>query len=672
MKSKPKEKSVPAINWEYMYNYILLAVLAVTIFLTAVLPDMKIARYKLEALEIGVFALFFILLIRFVIFGKIELKKLSLNIPMLAYFLGFLMFYFIVPNKSIAIQELRRMLLCCGIFFFTAHIFNNDKERYFILFAWFFSTLLVSLYGIMQYFGGIHSTVFIFIWYFLWALVLIYGLKLNIKKHKIAFSAFLIISIAIHILIAAFNIDQIEVPKMDRVMSTFGNPIFFAAFLIVVLPSIFSCLYIFKHWLLRLFLTAVALAVLIAIYYSKTRAAWIAAVFGLISWFLLVESNQNWIWIKGLYKRKWVVLGGIAGIIVIHLVLFAGNSAYKKSVGNTVNYFLQIAHRQQAHPLIWRDSLRMWRANPLIGVGLGSFHVYFPEFASDELKSIWPQGKFIVNDAHNEYIQILAEIGVTGFSIFILLLCAYVLQIKRLWMQKIGNRNILISGLFAGSAALMLQNFFSVDMRFVISSASLFFAAGMASSWEERRWEFYLKKDVVIRALLLGIICVVGFYSFKELVKPYIAYRELKKQKSFFDEKVLDPAKTIGDLQKLAEEFPTESKIFERLGWVYSKEKMWNKAIESYLKSIELDPNLMSAYNNLGNIHYKINRLDKAIEFYKKAISIDPKSFDAYLNCGTAYYQKGMLKEAAEEFEKVLKMDPNNYKAISMLKRMTE
>jgi len=57
---------------------------------------------------------------------------------------------------------------------------------------------------------------------------------------------------------------------------------------------------------------------------------------------------------------------------------------------------------------IVRDTLHMWRARPWLGWGLGTYVTAFPQFRSFHLNEV-------VNAAHNDYVQFLAELGLAGF-----------------------------------------------------------------------------------------------------------------------------------------------------------------------------------------------------------------------------------------------------------------
>lgn len=66
----------------------------------------------------------------------------------------------------------------------------------------------------------------------------------------------------------------------------------------------------------------------------------------------------------------------------------------------------------------------------------------------------------------------------------------------------------------------------------------------------------------------------------------------------------------------------------------------------------------IAAYNELGNNYKQKGLYDDAISSYKKALQIDPKDAGSHYNLGFAYVKKGLYNEAVLETESALKLDP--------------
>ena len=72
---------------------------------------------------------------------------------------------------------------------------------------------------------------------------------------------------------------------------------------------------------------------------------------------------------------------------------------------------------------IWRDTYTMIKAHPFTGVGLGAFETVFPLYSQSD-------GSLIVGQAHNDYLQIIAEVGILGG---VLALWFLILTLRQTW-----------------------------------------------------------------------------------------------------------------------------------------------------------------------------------------------------------------------------------------------
>jgi O-antigen ligase len=100
----------------------------------------------------------------------------------------------------------------------------------------------------------------------------------------------------------------------------------------------------------------------------------------------------------------------------------------------TVFYFATIApdavRERVTHPEggtgrvdIWKVGLRMVRHNPIQGVGSGNFQTSSIHYLLEPGKLV--RDDFIVDTpkvAHNTYLQVLAELGIVGFTLFMTIL----------------------------------------------------------------------------------------------------------------------------------------------------------------------------------------------------------------------------------------------------------
>lgn len=572
-----------------------------------VFPDEKLVRLKLEVFEIGIFVLAGLVGLR--IFFQSQFKwgemdwKAWLD-PVFAVVCVWALvnggLWFLSEDTSLASAELRRVILAFGAFF--AFRFSDLTEAWKrrIFMVWALAGTLLALYGLMQLNGGF------------W---------------------------------------MIMVPKAHRIMATFGNPIFFAVYLTTTFFVTCAAFSMTRNKSLRFLLIICLIVDAIALYHTKTRAAWISFGMCLLVWAVIRYGLRHipvWGW----------------SLLLLGLFLFGVKTQ-------------DTWKRDQGHLMIWRDTLRMWQDHPVTGVGLGAFHTEFPDYAQEDLRSKWPKKNYIVNYAHNEYVQTLAETGLIGFLSFMALLILFFRRIRRLARSE-------TVPLFLAVLALLIQNFFSVDMRFSLSFATLFLLMGISLTGETGEAAPPIEKKSLTLRIPFALIWLafLGFILFPKLMQPYRAHREFTEKVDFFDKRVLDPAKSISDLEVLAKKYPDEPSVLEKLAYVYAKEmktrdkkinqEMAMKAIATYERLIELKPDHAGALNNTANILYTLGRVEDAMAKWKETVAVKPDLMDVHLNLGKIHYTRGELKEAAHHLQTVLKLDPDNAEAIVYLKRMVE
>ncbi len=115
-----------------------------------------------------------------------------------------------------------------------------------------------------------------------------------------------------------------------------------------------------------------------------------------------------------------------------------------------------------------RDSLHMFRQKPITGWGLGTFPVVYPQFRSFYTN-------FFVNEAHNDYLQLLAEMGLPGFGLMVW----FLVVLYRRAIRKIGNWTNDVSSSVTlactlGFTGILVHSFFDFNLQ-IPANAALFY-----------------------------------------------------------------------------------------------------------------------------------------------------------------------------------------------------
>ncbi len=110
-----------------------------------------------------------------------------------------------------------------------------------------------------------------------------------------------------------------------------------------------------------------------------------------------------------------------------------------------------------------------------LGAGLGSYAIAFQRFQTPNLLGF-------VEYAHNDYMQLLFELGALGVVVLVLLLLAAVLSGRTLWRSRIrGDRLSPALACYLGAFAFAIHAWFDFPSHIpaIATLATLFFAASM-------------------------------------------------------------------------------------------------------------------------------------------------------------------------------------------------
>lgn len=109
-----------------------------------------------------------------------------------------------------------------------------------------------------------------------------------------------------------------------------------------------------------------------------------------------------------------------AALAALLLLAAAGAAVYAPARGNQKSSSIAAQVRVGMAGTTWR----MLQESPLVGIGLGQFYQRSGEFSSPALLAVFPRAQH--ENAHNNFLQILAETGLIGLAGFLWLLFAAV------------------------------------------------------------------------------------------------------------------------------------------------------------------------------------------------------------------------------------------------------
>lgn len=109
--------------------------------------------------------------------------------------------------------------------------------------------------------------------------------------------------------------------------------------------------------------------------------------------------------------------------------------------------------------------------------------------------------------------------------------------------------------------------------------------------------------------------------------------------------------------------YPKFAIAYNNLGFYYRDQNQYEKAIEAYGKSIEINPQGYVSYNNRGEAYFDRGEIDKALEDMNMAIKLKPDYIKALSNRGAALGSKKEFVLALKDLDKAIALDAKNLKA---------
>jgi len=219
-----------------------------------------------------------------------------------------------------------------------------------------------------------------------------------------------------------FHLDWVL--QSERPASTFGNCNGAGAYILMAMPlgvAIMVLSYQSKQWVWIGILSLAMATMLTFIYVATFRTAMVAIVV-----------------IGSYYLVKYLRRKDYALIVVVLIGLFMAVSLYVKP---------EFFHEPGKIKRLW-NTAEIIKEHPIVGVGVGNFKVHYDKYSRLKVNT---------NDAHNDYVQMLCELGIVGLYLaFLVVVYAFRGMLKKCDLHS--------TALKAGLAAFLILAIFTFPM----------------------------------------------------------------------------------------------------------------------------------------------------------------------------------------------------------------
>ena len=448
-------------------------------------------------------------------------------------------------------------------------------------------------------------------------------IKFNFKKFLALTNILLFISVACGIYQFASG--------AVRPYSFFGNPIFFGEFIMINFFFVLISFYYFKHkplLILNLFLAV--LGVILA--FSKGVFISLVISFCIFAFFIFKSGS-----IKPVLIRPAVLT--ISGLFILLSAGFLLNPGQK----NTGTCLLK-SHSVLQRALMAKTSLKIARDNPLLGTGAGGIRHFYQKYQSGFLNITRDYSFVHTSYSHNDYIQLLAETGAAGLTLFLIFLFTLVFYFEKI-SAFLPRENFIFSiALFSSVLAVLIESFFNFPL-FIFPSCLLFwlYAGILYAVLASADHNLKPKKRAVSRVILILALLpvfITGVLNFNNVISDFYLKYALKRD-----------SKNMPDNEKYYKKAlafnPRNFHAYYYLGRSYSVSLNIKNAISAYKNALDIYPFSSDIFFNIGNLYLFSKNYQKAKMYLEKSLSLFPDFSGARLSLGKALIGLGRDREAA-------------------------
>lgn len=306
---------------------------------------------------------------------------------------------------------------------------------------------------------------------------------------------------------------------------TFGNRNFMAHLAVICAPMLIYLTIRARQraWLGLLSIMAVSGALVL----SRSRAAWLALIVGVVLCapaLLGLRSAARRLGAPARGGRVLVILaaaavGILAALLLPNALEWKSDSPYLDSVRSVVNYK---EGSGRGRVIQYKRSLGMALHHPVFGVGTGNWAVVYPSVAPSDDPSLASDGRTANPWPSSDWVAMISERGIPAFLCFAIAMIGLLLGAVHRWHTAGDALDERGAAIVLGATILvtLVVGSFDAVLSIAISSVFVWTIAGALVPRERSRTDIELsgfKRSV----LMLATLCVGGIFTARSVLQGY-------------------------------------------------------------------------------------------------------------------------------------------------------
>jgi len=597
-------------------------------------------------------------------------------------------------------EMLLKLLLIIALALWAIETLNKQK------FVWKKNSLNLSflfLIGLMtislvrsEYFAVSFKDYVIFLSYFI-----LFFLVINNIKQKQQFDIFIQLFfftsfvVALFALLHYYGLDPYLKDITRLLISTIGQKNWTSNYLAMVFPIAFS------YFLLEENKKKIVYYLLLSILYTvllifQSRGVWISAGLTLIlgifflykyKLFNILKKNKKWLFLLLITFILITVIYSIPSTPSTHNPLNKNTKTIPQKITSVYeDNFSSINSRL----LMWNTAFEMIKDKPFLGIGIGLYKMDYLDYQAGFLEQNPNYLKYHsrAEEAHNEYFQLAAELGIIGSGAFLYILFIFYRSALKFLKEKKGEKGkkekLLLWGLLMGITCFLFHSMLTFPIHvpalgsafFIIFALTFLYINNFFNSEQQdqlktkkdekrkkreekgkkkqskgRRNEKFKVTYIYIILVLFLTAVAINFI----VIKPYIADIAYFKGIKYYN--IQDYQRALPNFEQAGKSDPYNGKILYALGTNYYNLNEYSKAEEILKRAVNYIKDKY-LFRNLGLCYIKLGDYKKAEEELEYAVYLDSEFITAYLDLAHLYDSQKDYDQAITNWLKVLEIKP--------------
>jgi O-antigen ligase/Tfp pilus assembly protein PilF len=444
------------------------------------------------------------------------------------------------------------------------------------------------------------------------------------------------------------------VPQLVPPAANFANKNMAVHFMVLLFP-IGAFLFLTTKKNTTAWMTSLMLSLIVVyLIYTQTRAGWLAVTCQCLLFAFL--RRITWLNLTSLWstQKKYALLTGILVVLAMMNIGPAGFTPGYEAVGLRA---ASIASIQGNHVrfAIWNDTIALIQQHPLIGVGLGNLKVHFPSVQKESL-FLYTQ---YLKDAHNDYLQIWAELGLVGLTLFACLIGSLGLFLFRTHKDCNGDlpKTLELQAMGLSLVGIGINALFCFPFERMIPLFTIMVLLGLLASLAREgnpgKPIHPPKRFPVYAAIVLLVFTPIIMVDNLKAIAADHFY--LKTCVATVEE---DWQGVIDSGNKGLHYQPDDVTPYSHIGAAYLAQDNYGEALPHVLAMLRKFPYHYITLLNTGTAYYGLHDYQKAQQYFAKAVRIVPIAGEAHGQLGKAHWKLKEYQKALGEFNEAIRLDP--------------